>query len=77
MDVREYYDAGEGQMKPGKKGISLTLDQWRALLDNMDLVEGAVSAMEAASDKRKTTPKKKKSAPQKDDGFVVGDDVED
>jgi len=30
IDVREYYGKA-GEEKPGKKGISLTLEQWRAL----------------------------------------------
>lgn len=30
IDVREYYEEG-GALKPGRKGISLSLEQWRAL----------------------------------------------
>jgi hypothetical protein len=30
IDLREYYEQG-GSMKPGKKGISLSKEQWRKL----------------------------------------------
>ncbi|KAJ7924843.1 transcriptional Coactivator p15-domain-containing protein [Mycena leptocephala] len=32
LDIREYYvDKESGESKPGKKGVSLTLDQWQEL----------------------------------------------
>ncbi|KAJ3529045.1 hypothetical protein NMY22_g9160 [Coprinellus aureogranulatus] len=38
LDIREYYDAG-GEEKPGKKGISLTLEQWKALKAAADTID--------------------------------------
>ncbi|KIY73040.1 PC4-domain-containing protein [Cylindrobasidium torrendii FP15055 ss-10] len=35
VDIREFYVDAEGDNKPGKKGISLSPEQWTALKDNM------------------------------------------
>ena len=29
IDIREYYEAAGGEMKPGKKGIALNSEQWK------------------------------------------------
>ncbi|KAM7200147.1 Transcriptional Coactivator p15 (PC4) domain containing protein [Rhypophila sp. PSN 637] len=32
INIREYYKAADGELKPGKKGISLSLEQYQAFL---------------------------------------------
>ncbi|CAJ0931092.1 unnamed protein product, partial [Mesorhabditis belari] len=40
VDVREYYnDKGSGEMKPGKKGIALSIEQFTVLKQNIDEIE--------------------------------------
>lgn len=40
VNIREYYeDKKSGEMKPGKKGIALTEDQWEALTNPKTLAE--------------------------------------
>jgi len=36
IDIREYWSEtkdGDSELKPGKKGISLTVEQWKALME--------------------------------------------
>ncbi|KAM3964099.1 LOW QUALITY PROTEIN: single stranded-binding protein c31A [Aphomia sociella] len=44
IDVREFYEKG-GELLPGKKGISLTPEQWRKLLSLGDEINETVSTM--------------------------------
>jgi hypothetical protein len=44
VDIREFY--GEpGELKPGKKGISLTADQWSALKGAFNEIDGAIETI--------------------------------
>ncbi|KAH7909329.1 transcriptional Coactivator p15-domain-containing protein [Hygrophoropsis aurantiaca] len=38
VDLREYYGA-DGDKKPGKKGLSLTLEQWNTLKGGVDTID--------------------------------------
>jgi len=42
VDIREFY-GDEGDEKPGKKGIALSLDQWETLKANLDKIDAIVS----------------------------------
>ncbi|XP_076356079.1 activated RNA polymerase II transcriptional coactivator p15-like [Tachypleus tridentatus] len=41
VDIREYYEAN-GDLKPGKKGISLNMEQWNALKHRIDEIDDAI-----------------------------------
>ena len=43
VDIREYYQKDSGEWAPGRKGISLTRDQWEKLKDLVESIDLAVS----------------------------------
>jgi hypothetical protein len=43
IDIREFYEA-DGELKPGKKGISLTPVQWNKLKDQIDDIDEAIKS---------------------------------
>lgn len=42
IDIREYWMDQEGEMKPGRKGISLNPEQWNQLKDQISEIDDAV-----------------------------------
>ena len=44
VDIREFYD-DHGEMKPGKKGISLSIDNWNKLKGFLDDIEVSIDNM--------------------------------
>ena len=40
----------KGERKPGKKGISLSLEEWKKVVENMDKIEKAIKAAGGDSD---------------------------
>ncbi|XP_072514552.1 SUB1 regulator of transcription a [Salminus brasiliensis] len=42
IDIREYWMDQEGEMKPGRKGISLNPEQWNQLKEQIDDIDEAV-----------------------------------
>ncbi|KAM7509084.1 hypothetical protein LguiA_019537 [Lonicera macranthoides] len=42
IDIREFY-VKDGKQMPGKKGISLTMDQWNVLREHVDEIDKAVA----------------------------------
>ncbi|XP_063051309.1 SUB1 regulator of transcription b [Engraulis encrasicolus] len=42
IDIREYWMDQAGEMKPGKKGISLNPEQWNQLKDQMSDIDDAI-----------------------------------
>ncbi|KAF9992117.1 hypothetical protein BGZ79_003489 [Entomortierella chlamydospora] len=43
IDIREFYHDENGDPKPGKRGISLTKDQFQYIIDNIDQISKAIA----------------------------------
>lgn len=39
IDVRKYYEANEGEMRPTKKGISFDLVAWKEFVENISQID--------------------------------------
>ena len=46
VDIREYYQDESGEMRPGKRGISLAADDWAKLASFMSLINDAVDELQ-------------------------------
>lgn len=44
IDIREFYEA-DGEKKPGKKGIALSLQNWQKLNERLDAINTAIENM--------------------------------
>lgn len=50
VDIREYYMNDAGERKPGKKGISLSLDEWKKVVSNLDTIKQSIKKLSGESD---------------------------
>lgn len=68
VDIREFYiDKDTQEKRPGKKGISLTEDVWRKLLEQKDEIDAALAELDGKkrkilSEKESELPKEAESA---------------
>lgn len=70
VDIREFYiDATTKERKPGKKGISLTAETWKKLLELQQEISDALERLE--SKKQKTEDKEE---PKTTDSTVKSED---
>ncbi|NXF38529.1 TCP4 polymerase, partial [Nyctibius bracteatus] len=45
VDIREFYTDQEGDMKPGRKGIALSAEQWNQLKEIIPEIDAAVKKL--------------------------------
>ncbi|NXS52862.1 TCP4 polymerase, partial [Brachypteracias leptosomus] len=45
VDIREFYTDKEGSMKPGRKGIALSAEQWNQLKEIIPKIDAAVKKL--------------------------------
>lgn len=45
VSIREYYEK-DGELRPGAKGISLSVDQWQVLKNNVSAIEEAIAELQ-------------------------------
>jgi len=45
IDIREFYGEDDDDLKPGKKGISLSVEQWEELKANVAVVDGLIKKL--------------------------------
>jgi hypothetical protein len=42
ISIREYYKDHSGELKPGKKGISLSVSQWTTIIENAEKINDII-----------------------------------
>ncbi|KAJ8943526.1 hypothetical protein NQ318_023036 [Aromia moschata] len=42
VDIREFYTTNDGDNRPGRKGIMLTMEQWQKLKSHIDSIDDAI-----------------------------------
>lgn len=52
VDIREFYINNEGKPCPGKKGVSLSLEDWKKLTDNIDKIDKIVKRLNGDVDEK-------------------------
>jgi len=45
ISIREYYTADDGELRPGRKGISLSTEQWEKLKEHMSKIDAELEAL--------------------------------
>ncbi|ODV95957.1 hypothetical protein PACTADRAFT_80039 [Pachysolen tannophilus NRRL Y-2460] len=74
VDIREYYlDKASGELRPGKKGISLTEESWNLLVENQSKIEDALLELNGGTKK----PKISKDTVDEEDEKEIEREVEE
>lgn len=45
VDIREFYDDGSGEKKPGKKGVNLADTEFKVIIDNIEKIAKKMKAI--------------------------------
>ena len=45
VDIREYYQDESGEMRPGKRGLSLSAEEWQKLESYVSLINEAIDEL--------------------------------
>jgi hypothetical protein len=43
VSIREFYTDADGAVKPGRKGIALSIDQWKKLVEVADEINDQIN----------------------------------
>ncbi|AOA62549.1 Transcriptional coactivator [Komagataella phaffii CBS 7435] len=85
VDIREFYTTSEGELRPGKKGISLTEETWKTLVDNIGKIQSALDLLDGEKpgeddSKKKTKVKGNSIVTSEDDAEIeaqIKQEIED